>query len=180
MLNGMTLINLRYIKSSFNWESSFSNFLSNIVLFRSLQVVQDIKSNSSSSSTLSSAVHIWNCPHLRHLSFPIFSILELPPSSPQEDCIILENVQTISGVVNLRLDGAMCKRIPNVKRLHLIIYDKSPPCEFMIHNLSQLQMLESFIYLRNCGDGVEKSAKKIVNQQRSLGNHSLLLARYTQ
>lgn len=42
----------------------------------------------------------------------------------------------------MRLGGAMCKRFPNVKTFELE-YDECP-CEYMIHNLSQLQKLETF------------------------------------
>ncbi|KAH6758337.1 hypothetical protein C2S51_018572 [Perilla frutescens var. frutescens] len=61
---------------------------------------------------------IWEMPQIRHLFFnPIY--LPEPPPSDQQHCLVLRNLQTLNEVGNFRLSEEVCKRIPNIKVLHI-------------------------------------------------------------
>ncbi|XP_047951696.1 putative late blight resistance protein homolog R1A-10 [Salvia hispanica] len=88
-------------------------------------------------------VDIWNMPQLRHVCFWILGGLHLP-DPPSDNIVIMENLQTLKGVMNFKCDETMVSRIPNIKKLGLI-YDRVQSCahDYCVHNIERLQKLES-------------------------------------
>ncbi|KAL8547392.1 hypothetical protein ACS0TY_006932 [Phlomoides rotata] len=58
---------------------------------------------------------IWKMQQLRHL---VFNFVRLP-EPPTSDGIVLRNLQTLGRVVDLRFSEEACKRMPNIKKLHV-------------------------------------------------------------
>ncbi|XP_016468676.1 putative late blight resistance protein homolog R1B-16 [Nicotiana tabacum] len=88
------------------------------------------------------AEEIWRMEQLRHLKFSLNCLTQ--PS--QEKCLVLENLQTFSGLNPLNCTKEVFKRIPNVKKLmilgHMVQYGESemPDC---FNDLASLGKLES-------------------------------------
>lgn len=81
---------------------------------------------------------IWEMPTLRHLEFDQIYI----PDPPSTNGFVLRNLQTLLKVVSLRMSREVCKRIPNVKKLHLIYNDFSKRSEASSpHGLDNLRCL---------------------------------------
>ncbi|KAL8551062.1 hypothetical protein ACS0TY_000226 [Phlomoides rotata] len=86
---------------------------------------------------------IWEMPLLRHVMLHKF-VLPDPPNG--EDSPMLENLQTLSGIINLKLSEEVVKRIPNAKKLKVRYRRTGVDDEggFCLNNLGRLQKLESF------------------------------------
>ncbi|XP_073121142.1 putative late blight resistance protein homolog R1B-16 [Henckelia pumila] len=139
--NILRLINLRLISFDGNYHGkSILRFTSSISLFWNLQTFQLVLGR-----TLSLPPEIWCLPHLRHLECTT-CVLPDPPASCQMDK--LENLQTLSDVVNFRCSEEVCTKLPNLKQLR-IVYDLSPGVKwssFRLHNLVHLQKLRSLFF----------------------------------
>ncbi|KAH6810269.1 hypothetical protein C2S51_024031 [Perilla frutescens var. frutescens] len=89
-------------------------------------------------------LEIWNLQQLRHVECYEIYIPD-PPQNVQP--VVLENLQTLIRVVNLRLSEEVCKRIPNVSKLY-VEYNHTMPgsdrrwCDHL-HNLGTLHKLRS-------------------------------------
>ncbi|XP_042052687.1 putative late blight resistance protein homolog R1B-16 [Salvia splendens] len=64
-------------------------------------------------------VEIWNMPQLMHIVCNNIHLPDPPPSDRGDGFCILRNMQTLMAVVNFRWSEEACKRIPNVKKLHV-------------------------------------------------------------
>ncbi|KAH6810265.1 hypothetical protein C2S51_024027 [Perilla frutescens var. frutescens] len=89
-------------------------------------------------------LEIWNLQQLRHVeSYKIY--IPDPPRNVRP--VVLENLQTLISVVNLRLSEEVCKRIPNVNKLYIKYCDDLPglddSCFDHLHNLGSLHKLRS-------------------------------------
>ncbi|KAI3464090.1 hypothetical protein Pfo_020753 [Paulownia fortunei] len=97
---------------------------------------------------ISAPSEIWEMRQLRHIEFYEICLPD-PPSDQvdQQDDFVLLNLQTLLKVVNFRLSEEVCKRIPNVKKLHIKYDDFSVECEassyYCLYNLGRLHELES-------------------------------------
>ncbi|KAH6810267.1 hypothetical protein C2S51_024029 [Perilla frutescens var. frutescens] len=87
---------------------------------------------------------IWKLQQLRHVEcYQIY----IPDPPPNVRPVVLENLQTLIRVVNLRLSEEVCKRIPNVSKLY-VEYNHTMPgsdrrwCDHL-HNLGSLHKLRS-------------------------------------
>ncbi|KAL8493081.1 hypothetical protein ACS0TY_024339 [Phlomoides rotata] len=89
---------------------------------------------------------IWNMPQLRHLKFKSIS---LPDPSPT-DGSVLHNLQTLGNLHNFRFTEDACKRIPNIKKLHVSYGEFSRESvrwsDYCLHNLILLEKLEYLHY----------------------------------
>ncbi|KAI3464076.1 hypothetical protein Pfo_020739 [Paulownia fortunei] len=104
---------------------------------------------------------IWEMPQLRHLEFDEICLPD-PPSDrvDQQDDFVLRNFQTLLKVVNFKWSEEACKRIPNIKKLHIKYDDFSGECKatsyYCLYNILHLHKLESlncdFFKLPNRGD----------------------------
>ncbi|KAL0356150.1 UNVERIFIED_CONTAM: putative late blight resistance proteinR1A-10 [Sesamum radiatum] len=85
---------------------------------------------------------IWEMPQLRHLKFK-FALL--PDPTTTQGSTILENLHTLSGIVNFRCTKEVVERIPNLKRLKIkyCSFDSVKCSEFCLENLVYLNKLES-------------------------------------
>ncbi|KAL8538154.1 hypothetical protein ACS0TY_000206 [Phlomoides rotata] len=86
---------------------------------------------------------IWEMPLLRHV---IISILELPDPVGGENDLILEDLQTLSYVLNFKLSQEVIKRIPNLKTLKLYyeIFDGRIECvDCSVKKFGHLKKLQS-------------------------------------
>ncbi|KAL8529737.1 hypothetical protein ACS0TY_006971 [Phlomoides rotata] len=90
---------------------------------------------------------IWETPQpqLRHLKFNYISLPDPPPTLT--DGFVLHNLQTLGCVVNFRCSKEACKRIPNIKKLHVSYDDFSRKGDtwsyYCLHNFVFFDKLES-------------------------------------
>ncbi|XP_012846267.1 PREDICTED: putative late blight resistance protein homolog R1B-16 [Erythranthe guttata] len=90
-------------------------------------------------------IEIWSMPQLRHLESTHGMYLPDPPLRSQEidDVIVLKNLHTFKGAVNLKLSEEVCKRIPNIKKLKLLYPDLAKRlCYNHLYNIVMLHKLE--------------------------------------
>ncbi|XP_057775491.1 late blight resistance protein R1-A-like [Salvia miltiorrhiza] len=78
-------------------------------------------------------IEIWKLHQLRHLEF-VEDALILP--DPPSEMVIMENLQTLRRANNLYLNEDVVKRIPNVKKLHLLYRSEE------MESLSELKEME--------------------------------------
>ncbi|GER53630.1 disease resistance protein RGH2 [Striga asiatica] len=85
---------------------------------------------------------IWRMPQLRQVKVLDLLLTDPPPPPP----MVLENLETLQNVHNLRLCEEVVERIPNIKKLGLC-YQKEEeelsPGDYCLENLCQLHKLEA-------------------------------------
>ncbi|XP_073124384.1 putative late blight resistance protein homolog R1B-16 [Henckelia pumila] len=140
------LMNLRFL--SFHGHLDRNSILRFYSLMSQFWNLQTLEIDNSLSKPLSMPPEIWCLPHLRHLeSNEIF----LP--DPPMDNHVLENLQTLHGVVYLRCTEEVYRRLPNLKELSLTYDDLCSGVEwpfFHLHNLVHLQKLQSLSFHPHC------------------------------
>ncbi|KAL8538142.1 hypothetical protein ACS0TY_000195 [Phlomoides rotata] len=161
--------NLRYI--SLKLFSAARRFFSMCSLSWNLQTLKVDKKYYPQPIILS---EIWEMPLLRHVMFDEFALPDPPPN--REDIFILENLQTLSRIINFKFSEEVIKRIPNIKKLKVTYYlngiddDEGLPTDFCLNNLDRLQKLESldlgFSICDHCD--VEKARRSLVSFPHSL------------
>ncbi|KAH6788415.1 hypothetical protein C2S51_003421 [Perilla frutescens var. frutescens] len=97
---------------------------------------------------------IWKLRQLRHLESGVMTLPDPPLSDEQEqdDELVLHNLETLMGVKDFRCSEEVCKRIPNIKRLHVsyhkmweeLMYKETTKSCF--ENVGCLNKLESLSY----------------------------------
>ncbi|KAK4394724.1 putative disease resistance RPP13-like protein 3 [Sesamum angolense] len=85
---------------------------------------------------------IWEMPQLRHLKF---RNALLPDPTTAQGSTVLENLHTLSGIINFRCTKEIVQRIPNLKRLKIIYcsVDSGKCSGFCLENIAYLHKLES-------------------------------------
>ncbi|XP_057774791.1 putative late blight resistance protein homolog R1B-16 [Salvia miltiorrhiza] len=87
---------------------------------------------------------IWEMPQLMHVEFIRIHL----PDPLLGECIVLRNLHTLIGVVNLRLTEEVCIRMPNIKELSMEYNHFPSDCEassyYCLHNLGRFINLHSF------------------------------------
>ncbi|XP_057767419.1 putative late blight resistance protein homolog R1A-10 [Salvia miltiorrhiza] len=84
---------------------------------------------------------IWQMPQLRHLKMERI-ILQDPPNA--QNLVVLENLQTLSTILNFRCTDQIIQRIPNLKKLRITYgYSVNGFGKNYLCNLVQLDKLES-------------------------------------
>ncbi|KAL0341512.1 UNVERIFIED_CONTAM: putative late blight resistance proteinR1B-16 [Sesamum calycinum] len=142
----LQLVNSRYLAFRINMHLHAA-IPSSISQLRNLQTL--IVESSTSTPVLLPTV-IWEMPQLRHLKFSSVCLPDPPvgQSSRQDSCV-LENLQTLSYVINLRCTSEVVRRIPNLKKLRLFCEDASTYgaewSYYCLNNLVHLQKLESLM-----------------------------------
>ncbi|EYU24428.1 hypothetical protein ABFS82_04G162100 [Erythranthe guttata] len=86
----------------------------------------------------------WEMRQLRHLQFNYIDLPNPPRLRGEEenDRVVLKNLQTLEKVIDLFLSEEVCKRIPNVKKLKIILF-KEWTSMYCAKNLRRLSKLES-------------------------------------
>ncbi|XP_057775521.1 putative late blight resistance protein homolog R1A-10 [Salvia miltiorrhiza] len=147
------LVNSRHLAVTVHWKSKFPssiNFLWNlytlIVDTRFTVIVSwDMKRCSNVRRLhdhVIAPIEIWKLHQLRHLEFVGTTQLMLP--DPPSETVIMENLQTLKGVMNLYLNEEVVQRIPNVKKLHLTF---KPEDMEGLSELKQMERAKCFSYL---------------------------------
>ncbi|KAH6781524.1 hypothetical protein C2S52_001733 [Perilla frutescens var. hirtella] len=95
---------------------------------------------------------IWEMRQLRHLEFYSIHLPDPDPPSGDEkdDGFVLQNLHTLQMVLDFKCSEEVCKRIPNIRKLHILYEDFSgegntSSC-YYLHNLGRLDKLGSLKY----------------------------------
>ncbi|KAL8056606.1 hypothetical protein ABFS82_04G130000 [Erythranthe guttata] len=91
---------------------------------------------------------IWQMPQLRHVEANSIILPDPPPPDNVQKIILLENLQTLSGVVDFECSEAVINRIPNVKKLEIVCGTIGSNC---LRNLGLLHKLEQLYLKLNTG-----------------------------
>ncbi|XP_057770043.1 putative late blight resistance protein homolog R1A-10 [Salvia miltiorrhiza] len=126
--NLFQLVNLRYLRVHF---SAGMQIPSSINLLWNLHTLIVI-----SSWCLTAPVEIWKMCKLKYVKFPLLGIYL--PDPPSDDIIIMENLETLKGVIDFNLNEGVIQRIPNIKKLYIKYKDKLID---RVKSLSYLQCL---------------------------------------
>ncbi|KAL7115209.1 hypothetical protein ACP275_04G171000 [Erythranthe tilingii] len=142
-------VNLRYIFKPYDWRTTRTisyKLPSSISLLWNLQVLVFPYID------LVAPPEIWEMAQLWYVK-SISIYLPEPHSScdQQDEFIVLRSLQTLKKVVNLRLSEDVCKRIPNIKNLHMEYHPQNSlrECEgnlsydYNLYNIGRLHKLES-------------------------------------
>ncbi|KAL6568264.1 hypothetical protein OROHE_003948 [Orobanche hederae] len=120
----MQLVNLRYLCFGAHWESELTSSISMLWNLQTLIICY--------SDSLEAPTEIWRMRQLKHLEFitglPNKGMhLPAPPpsSSGVDDVVIMEDLHTLKGVINLYLNEEVVRRIPNVKKLVMTRFPES-------------------------------------------------------
>ncbi|XP_057776228.1 putative late blight resistance protein homolog R1C-3 [Salvia miltiorrhiza] len=117
---------------------SVTKFPSSINLLWNLSTLIVYESDSEYWREVVAPIEIWKLHQLRHLEF-VKEGLILP--DPPSGMVIMENLQTLKGVMNLYLNEEVVQKIPNVKKLRLIYKYKG------LSKVKQTERANSFSYL---------------------------------
>ncbi|KAL0354516.1 UNVERIFIED_CONTAM: putative late blight resistance proteinR1B-14 [Sesamum radiatum] len=126
------LVNSRYLAFRANLKLS-SGFHSSLHLLWNLQTVIVKEMH-----VIDAPPEIWKLHQLRHVQFYWFHL----PDPPSGDEFVLENLQTMSSIINFKCGEDVVKRIPNIKKLR-IGYDDFSFSRYCLQNLERLHKLES-------------------------------------
>ncbi|KAL0318551.1 UNVERIFIED_CONTAM: hypothetical protein Sangu_2011300 [Sesamum angustifolium] len=131
---------LRYLSIRTIWLTGFHSPLS-VPLFWNLQTLRlDITARPSYPVFLPN--EIWEMPQLRHLEVQCISLPN--PIVTQGSTTILENLHTLSNILNFRCTKEVLERIPNVKKLKVIYSDELEEWSYYcLYNLAYMYKLES-------------------------------------
>ncbi|XP_042034639.1 uncharacterized protein LOC121781028 isoform X2 [Salvia splendens] len=143
--NVFGLVNSRYLAISVHDEPEFS---SSIDLLWNLQTLIV-----SCWKYVRVPNEIWKLHELRHLEFPEGELILPNPASEDSEIVIMENLQTLKGVEDLLLNEEVVKRIPNVKKLHLIYPSDQMEGENCLSYLQCFSKLESLCCLTSNQSG---------------------------
>ncbi|XP_057775525.1 late blight resistance protein R1-A-like [Salvia miltiorrhiza] len=133
------LVNARHLAVRLYWESEFPSSINLLWNLYTLIVAFALVPLALHPHNLIAPIEIWKLHQLRHLEcMGTGLILPDPPS----EMVIMENLQTLKGVRNFYLNEEVVKRIPNLKKLHLIYHVED------VEGLSELKEMERANCLR--------------------------------
>ncbi|KAL9170566.1 hypothetical protein ABFS82_04G153500 [Erythranthe guttata] len=133
-------VNLRYLAyNEFNNSSSSVKLPTSIGVLWSLQTIiigRDIEAPS----------QIWEMRQLMHVDIRKLYLPD-PPQNQKQDEFVLQNLQKLGNVTNFVWSEEACKRVANVRKLH-IEYDNDSKSsnDYSLHNISRLCKLESLAF----------------------------------
>ncbi|GER40422.1 disease resistance protein RGH5 [Striga asiatica] len=91
---------------------------------------------------------IWRMPQLRHVKLARLQLTDSPPPPPMEvfenGWMVLEKLETLKTVFNLRLSEKVVERIPNIKKLGIVYNEEMElaMADYSLENLCRLRKLE--------------------------------------
>ncbi|KAL7115139.1 hypothetical protein ACP275_04G165900 [Erythranthe tilingii] len=142
-------IYLRCVCVSYSSMSQLSRKLpSSVSLLRNLQmiIIEDIMRYDQIGNVEIVTEVFWEMRQLRHLQFNYIALPNPPRLRDVEenDRVVLKNLQTLEKVIDLVLSEEVCKRIPNVKKLKIVLFKEwsSMWCAKNLRRLSKLESLE--------------------------------------
>ncbi|KAH6767838.1 hypothetical protein C2S52_018821 [Perilla frutescens var. hirtella] len=139
------LVNSQYVAiSNINLLESI-NLLSSVNFFWNLHTLRIVGNWFLRIHKLMAPVEIWKMSQLRHVEFN-GGIMYLPDPPSGSSIVILENLQTLKGILNFKCGEEMVKRIPNIKKLQIEYYEeirRHDGDDYCLSNLHSLHKLES-------------------------------------
>ncbi|XP_047949743.1 putative late blight resistance protein homolog R1B-16 [Salvia hispanica] len=161
------LVNLRFLAICHKKGSQLPSSINHLWCLQTLILHPLPILRSKSSENKYVPVEIWNMSQLRHVDFYVYGWhsgggLHLP-DPPSDNIVIMENLQTLKGVINFKCDEMMVRRIPNIKKLGLFFIipkgiDSGDDEDYCLHNVERLQKLES-LSCKGHGEGQFPSLK---------------------
>ncbi|XP_057785050.1 putative late blight resistance protein homolog R1C-3 isoform X2 [Salvia miltiorrhiza] len=134
--NVFQLVNLRYLSAKFREGFQIPSSIS--LLWNLHTLIVD------SPKKLTAPVEIWKMHQLKHVEFANAGMYLPDPRSGHSD-VMMENLETLKGVIDFNLNEEMVKRIPNIKRLSIRYMDKvildRVKCLSYLQCLSKLESL---------------------------------------
>ncbi|XP_057800204.1 putative late blight resistance protein homolog R1C-3 [Salvia miltiorrhiza] len=149
--NVFQMVNLRYLSARFREGFQIP---SSISLLWNLHIL--IVSCWSEHTT--APVEIWKMHQLKHVEFG-FPGMYLPDPRSGDSDVMMENLETLKGVIDFNLNEEMVKRIPNIKKLYIEYRSKvmeRVKCLSYLQCLSKLESLTCII-----GHGSEEYLQSI-------------------
>ncbi|KAH6816875.1 hypothetical protein C2S51_000478 [Perilla frutescens var. frutescens] len=135
--NMFQLVNLRYLAVGAHGHSRLPSSMNLLWNLQTLVVAH--------TREVIAPIEIWEMPQLRHVQFYKRGVHLPDPSS--NNTVIMENLQTLTGVRNFKCGEEVIRRIPNVKKLGIKYYrDKGVGLHgdyYCLSNLECLHKLES-------------------------------------
>ncbi|KAL0291093.1 UNVERIFIED_CONTAM: putative late blight resistance proteinR1A-10 [Sesamum radiatum] len=139
---GAEMLEPTKLRCLFLKDYSYSGFQSSSLhlLWNLKSLFVELSNNRDSPSVL--PTEIWEMPQLRCLKF---RNALLPDPTATQGSTILENLHTLSGILNFRCTKEVVERIPNLKKLEVEYYSiKSEKCSgYCLENLAYLHKLAS-------------------------------------
>ncbi|XP_057801534.1 late blight resistance protein R1-A-like isoform X1 [Salvia miltiorrhiza] len=138
--NVFQLVNLRYLSARFREGFQIPSSISLLWNLHTLIV--------SCRGKRTAPVEIWKMHQLKHVEF-VYENMYLPDPPSGHSDVIMENLETLNGVIDFNLNEEVVKRIPNIKKLEIIITDKvmdrdRVKCLSYLQCLSKLESLSCF------------------------------------
>ncbi|KAL8538110.1 hypothetical protein ACS0TY_000168 [Phlomoides rotata] len=159
--------NLRYLSVTMNFRERlrFHSFYSLLWNLQTLKV--------SYMSDIKLTFKIWEMPLLRHVMVNTF-VLPDPPNG--EHNIVLENLQTLSWIMNFKCSEEVVNRIPNLKKLK-VKYDineldgNEVMPNICLNNLDRLQKLESLFLKIHDIENIQRNMVSFPHSLKKLTLH---------
>ncbi|XP_047960679.1 putative late blight resistance protein homolog R1A-10 isoform X2 [Salvia hispanica] len=98
-------------------------------------------------------IDIWKMLKLRHVEFYDRMMHLRAPPSADDDIIVMKHLEVLGGVKNLNLSEDVIQRIPNIKKLSIIVRVNYLSC---LQCLTKLESLSLSVYSTNKGRYVQK------------------------
>ncbi|KAI3463643.1 hypothetical protein Pfo_020306, partial [Paulownia fortunei] len=148
------LVNLRYLAFIYNYNGKCS-IPASISKLGNLQTLIVVKGSSAKYDTcqLFLPSEIWNMRQLRHLVLMRSTILLSYCDGVGESDSVLDNLQTLSKVLNFKFTKQAIERLLNLKklRIHYRDFDQTKWSEFHLENLVHLHQLEELTFRFHAG-----------------------------
>ncbi|XP_057801568.1 putative late blight resistance protein homolog R1B-16 [Salvia miltiorrhiza] len=97
-------------------------------------------------------VEIWKMHQLKHVEFKYPGLMYLPDPPSGDSDVMMENLETLKGVIDFNLNEEMVKRIPNIKKLSIRYEDKVMERVKCLSYLQCLSKLESLTCNIECDE----------------------------
>ncbi|XP_057801537.1 putative late blight resistance protein homolog R1B-14 isoform X2 [Salvia miltiorrhiza] len=133
-------VNLRYLSAEFRDEFQIPSSISLLWNLHTLIV-------SCWGGLKTAPVEIWKMHQLKHVEF-VYPGMYLPDPPSGHSDVMMENIETLKGVIDFNLNEEVVKRIPNIKKLYIRYKHKvmdRVKCLSYLHCLSKLETLRCFI-----------------------------------
>ncbi|KAL7115020.1 hypothetical protein ACP275_04G158000 [Erythranthe tilingii] len=133
-------VNMRYL--AYN---EFNNSPSSVKLPTSIDVLWNLQTIIIGRE-IEAPSQIWEMRQLMHVDIRTLYLPD-PPQNQNQDEFILQNLQKLANVTNFVWSEEACKRVVNVRKLH-IEYDNDSKSsnDYSVHNISRLRKLESLTF----------------------------------
>lgn len=165
--NMFQLVNLRYLAVRVHGHSKLPSSMNHLWNLQTLVVPH--------SRVVKAPIEIWEMRQLRHVQFYKQGVHL--PDPPSNNVVIMENLQTLTGVRNFKCGDEVVRRIPNVKKLGIKYYKGNGiglhGDYYSLGNLECLHKLES-LSCKGCQIGGYPQKLTFPHSLRKLSIHVLV------